>query len=425
MDNDMEPLEAPAAFADHAFDVVMAPAGWDDCLLGALPASAARAARRPRNGGAEHPTRGAHGGNAAQPGARGGKRIRQGRKDAKLQEDFRALAAAWNREHGLRHGDTVDVMGGARRMHPLAWTTEGMIRFAMRGIGSNRQCGDGIGVSRRGLEAMASLAEILTQLQLREVETRLCEIAAGQSSALVLTRAYDCTRMLCKLGVHRASMAPFVRELVKDDSLSGRYRLRKLCPGDVLPRVGVVGLCAQEVEILSGPILEHIWQKVLLPPMALSDAGASTLFTALDCTKEVSIQRLNEIAGQVPLVILSERPDAAPSNRRLQQEVAQRLDSNILYDVGTCAAHGVQRVVENTLKDSATTGDIYALQFVLQLVPHQNQLLRQLHDVVRRLLVRLDGHAIAPDPAFRCHTEAVLKNTIGLRILRTRARSES
>ena len=88
--------------------------------------------------------------------------------------------------------------------------------------------------------------------------------------------------MLCKLGVHRASMAPFVRELVKDDSLSGRYRLRKLCLGDVLPRVGVVELCSQEVEILSGPILEHIWQKVLLPPMALSDAGASTLFTALD-----------------------------------------------------------------------------------------------------------------------------------------------
>ena len=68
-------------------------------------------------------------------------------------------------------------------------------------------------------------------------------------------------------------------------------------------------------------------------------------------------------------------------------------------------------MVETTLKDSVTTGDIYALQFVLQFVPHQNRLLRQLHDVVRRLLVRLDGHAIAPDPAFRCHTEAVLKNT--------------
>ena len=57
-------LEAPAAFGEHALDVVMA-AGWDDCLLGAaLP--------RPRNGGAEHAARVAtHGSNAAQPGAQG------------------------------------------------------------------------------------------------------------------------------------------------------------------------------------------------------------------------------------------------------------------------------------------------------------------------------------------------------------------
>ena len=30
---DMEPLEAPAAFADHALGIVMV-AGWDHCLLG-------------------------------------------------------------------------------------------------------------------------------------------------------------------------------------------------------------------------------------------------------------------------------------------------------------------------------------------------------------------------------------------------------
>ncbi|MFM7979324.1 MAG: hypothetical protein ACKPKO_08425, partial [Candidatus Fonsibacter sp.] len=68
------------------------------------------------------------------------------------------------------------------------------------------------------------------------------------------------------------------------------------------------------------------------------------------------------------------------------------------------------------MNNSVTTADIYALRFVLQLVPHQNRLLRQLHDAMRRLLVRLDGHAIAPDPAFRLHTAAALKHTLGLRI---------
>ena len=73
-------------------------------------------------------------------------------------------------------------------------------------------------------------------------------------------------------------------------------------------------------------------------------------------------------------------------------------------------------------QDEKMTGNVFTIQFVMQIVPHHIRLIRKLREVILRNLDRLDGSFDSPNPLHTRHTRAVMEGTLGMKALRSRAR---
>ena len=379
------------------------------------------------------------GSTAAQRGALGGIRsvcVRREKAAAKRTIGARKLGEVWNKLHGLRHGDRVNVKAlggedskkdGKQVRHPNQWTIDGFVRFVLRRVGS-RGGGlrKGVGNSTRTLAATSALAQISNTLQNEEVHKFWEDVEAGSRDSIVVRVSYDCTPMLVSLGRYKCTVAPFARYLVKADD--GKWELKSLeayqnISKRAIPSNAVVEICAQELMLQSRTMSrEKHHRRVLTSPMVLQNGGASAMFAASQRQGSCTIDIINRVTSKIKKpIIFTERPDAARANIRLQREMVDRLGPYVLYDRGTCAAHGCHLVVEKSLRDSDIVGDLFAIQMVIQVTSHQNRMIKMLHELVRRRLVFLDGRLHEPDPANLRHTRQVLQHTIGWRTFYRRA----
>jgi hypothetical protein len=73
-------------------------------------------------------------------------------------------------------GKTNRPIGGRQTKQ---WTTSGMIRFAVKGVGRPTALRKGVGGSTRGLMATVSLAEMALQIQAEKLTERFRDVEAG------------------------------------------------------------------------------------------------------------------------------------------------------------------------------------------------------------------------------------------------------
>ena len=244
------------------------------------------------------------------------------------------------------------------------------------------------------------------------------KLAAHACKTLVVTRAYDCTPALANLGRYKPQRAPFARCVVRAGSKSPLKSFAGYTwgAGRAIPSFGVIEFMGQEVTIhcaAKGRLLNHPF---IAPPLALQSQGASAIFEGLErgCPP-LCVSKLNALAANLRVLVYSERPDQCSANRRLQMHLAKSLRSNVLIDLGTCAAHAVHRTVVTSYQDEKMTGDVYTIQFVIQIVPRHIRLLRKLREVIWRNLDILDGSFESPNPVHTRHTRAVMEGTLGVK----------
>ena len=308
---------------------------------------------------------------------------------------------------------------------PRKWSTDGFIKFAVAGVGKKVCNTSGVGGSTKNLAAVTCLAQMLQELQVAKLNILVKELAAHACKTLVITRAYDCTPVLVNLGRYKSQLAPFARYLVKAGDKSSLKSCAEYTSGTgrAIPSFGVIELMGQEVTIHCAATRGLLNHRFIVPPLVLQSQGASAIFEGLErgCPP-LCVSKLNALAANLRVLVYSERPDQCSANRRLQMHLAKSLRSNVLIDLGTCAAHAVHRTVVTSYQDEKMTGDVYTIQFVIQVVPHHIRLLRKLREVIWRNLDILDGSFESPNPVHTRHTRAVMEGTLGMKALRSRAR---
>ena len=312
------------------------------------------------------------------------------RHTASLRLGYAKLATAWNAAHGLRGGERVD---------PTLGMTAKVRKLRRRRINH---------------AAVTCLAQMLQELQVAKLNILVKKLAAHACKTLVTTRAHDCIPVLVNLGRYKSQLAPFARYVVKagDKSSLKSFADYNWGTGRAIPSFGVIEVMGQEVTIhcaAKGRLLNH---RFMAPPLVLQSQGASAM----------SLSKLKALAAKLRVLVYSERPDQCSANRRLQMHLAKSLRSNVLVDLGTCAAHAVHRTVVTSYQDEKMTGDVYTIQFVIQVVPHHIRLLRKLREVIWRNLDILDGSFESPNPVHTRHTRAVMEGNLGMKALRSRAR---
>lgn len=348
--------------------------------------------------------------------------LQKEKEKAPRSQQLGAIAAAWDSINVLRHGERIALPGGAsnskekekEQVHPNKWTTVGLIRTATCNIGS-RCRRDGLGQTHRTLDAIMSVAQTCTSLLSRAVEQGLSSVAA-----LVVHRHHDATPWKVHFGSMTSSIAQFARYQVK--GIDGKWHLRPLADWQkltrkMLPSFGIVELFAQDIRVCFKPDLASSWQErdVVARPVLLANTGASCLYAALERSfATFSCDRLNALALKMGIfIICCERPDNAKSNRRKMAQTSDALNEKVLYVPGICMSHTLQRCIEHTNNEKKTTGDVYAVQLVVQVISHQAKLLRALRDVLDCNLRVVNGVLNLPDAAAQAHTRAILSRTVG------------
>jgi hypothetical protein len=358
------------------------------------------------------------------------------RRTSKLSGQFHALATAWDKLHGLRQGEKIDRRAAMtnedikaankskqKGMQPLQWTCSGLIRLAAASVGKRAFNRSGLGESNKTLSALSSVAHICTTLLANRVSRAFAAWRHAARSLWVVARHHDATPVKVFFGSYRQQVSPIARYLAKGaDGKWARLTMEAFqkLSNKAVPSIGVVELFAQTATVCHTEFQDDERNKwtvrdIKVQPKVLASSNASCIFSALESVPEISIPKINELSKY--LTIYCERPDGASSNKRKMAATGCKLGPNVLYDHGTCIAHGLQRVINHSFDEDRSVGDIYATQLVVQLHSHQNRLVRELKDLLMREpggLHIVDSRVTPPAPDLRKRTTIILQRTVGM-----------
>jgi hypothetical protein len=155
---------------------------------------------------------------------------------------------------------------------------------------------------------------------------------------------------------------------------------------------------------------------VLIAPKFLAAGTSSILFTAVDsAVPGLGFSDLIELAKEVPYIFLSMAPDQCSANQKMKQQVAEQLAPvrNVFMSPQPgCVVHGYHRVITSALREEQFIGDVHSISVLCNNVNHSNALVA----AVAKLLESAEEFEYnvldMPDPAWRVHSEQVLRFTI-------------
>lgn len=351
-------------------------------------------------------------------------------KDGPAQSKFERLAAAWD-HMVIRHGDRADTSAGGSAQpgtwtHGNTWTVPGLLRTAFSGVGGRQTRGsgeNGVNSTRRGLEAMLSVAGIATKMfsdAFGALRNRM-----GGAACVVVTRHHDSTPLVLKFGRMEGHLAAHAKYLVLVDEPGGwpqwkavgfdefrRQNPHRACNMGVLEVFGqsaVVGLAGTGAD--DGIRIEV--HDAICPPCVLERPTGSCILAATEHGSPGSVEGLKAIALADPekVVLLSDVPDNCAANMRGKKFIASQmgLPRNMLYDVSSgCCVHRLHRFISTAMGEDKLVGHVHAVQFVLGIHARRRLLERALHELVSRELFVVSG----PPPHGTAHNELLAKHTV-------------
>ena len=159
--------------------------------------------------------------------------IRKERRVAKAEqgkadsiEGGAALGEAWSRAVGLRAGDEVPIgEDDDSAVYPNAWRPRRMMKVGWKEVANKHSHGRGVrgvGETRRGIDAVTSLATIARKASIAAFHGWL---DAFPGKVMHVERHHDPTQLRLTFGSLEAVLHPGAKYTVPDESTPGRYKM--------------------------------------------------------------------------------------------------------------------------------------------------------------------------------------------------------